>query len=207
MSELTESVANTMKEFERLPGIGKKTAERIVYHLLKSSDEEALALADSIRSMKESVRYCKRCFNLAEDELCEICRDSQRDQTMLCVVEQPRDLIALEKTGRYRGLYHVLLGRVSPLDGVGSEQLTIDMLIKRIKSGEIKELIMATNPTVEGDGTALTITNRLEGAPIKITRLARGITTGSSLEFANNEMLADAISGRQSFDQETKLQE
>jgi recombination protein RecR len=207
MSELTESVANTMKEFERLPGIGKKTAERIVYHLLKSSDEEALALADSIRSMKESVRYCKRCFNLAEDELCEICRDSQRDQTMLCVVEQPRDLIALEKTGRYRGLYHVLLGRVSPLDGVGSEQLTIDMLIKRIKSGEIKELIMATNPTVEGDGTALTITNRLEGAPVKITRLARGITTGSSLEFANNEMLADAISGRQSFDQETKLQE
>ncbi|MDD3590265.1 MAG: recombination mediator RecR [Thermoguttaceae bacterium] len=207
MSELTESVANTMKEFECLPGIGKKTAERIVYHLLKSSDEEALALADSIRSMKESVRYCKRCFNLAEDELCEICRDSQRDQTMLCVVEQPRDLIALEKTGRYRGLYHVLLGRVSPLDGVGSEQLTIDMLIKRIKSGEIKELIMATNPTVEGDGTALTITNRLEGAPVKITRLARGITTGSSLEFANNEMLADAISGRQSFDQETKLQE
>ena len=114
MSELTESVANTMKEFESSSWNWKKTAERIVYHLLKSSDEEALALADSIRSMKESVRYCKRCFNLAEDELCEICRDSQRDQTMLCVVEQPRDLIALEKTGRYRGLYHVLLGRVSP---------------------------------------------------------------------------------------------
>lgn len=200
MSELTESVAKTMKEFEKLPGIGKKSAERIVYHLLKISNEEAFALSDSIRSMKENVRYCKRCFNLAEGDLCEICRDSRRDQTQLCVVEQPRDLIALEKTGHYRGLYHVLLGRVSPVDGVDSGQLTIDALVKRVKSGEVKELIMATNPTVEGDGTALTITNRLEGFPVKITRLARGITTGSSLEFANNEMLADAIDGRQSFE-------
>lgn len=202
MSELTESVARTMKEFERLPGIGKKSAERIVYHLLKVSCEEACSLADSIRSMKENVRYCKCCFNLAEEELCEICRDSRRDQSLLCVVEQPRDLIALEKTGCYRGMYHVLLGRISPLEGINSEQLTIDSLVKRIKKGSFKELIMATNPTVEGDGTALTITNRLEGIPIKITRLARGITTGSSLEFANNEMLADAISGRQTFEQE-----
>ena len=202
MSELTESVVKTMKEFERLPGVGKKSAERIVYHLLKISNEEAFALSDSIRSMKENVRYCKCCFNLSEEELCDICRDTRRDQTTLCVVEQPRDLIALEKTGQYKGLYHVLLGRVSPLDGVGSEQLTIDSLVKRVKAGKFKELIMATNPTVEGDGTALSITNRLEGTKIKITRLARGITTGSSLEFANNEMLADAISGRQRFDQE-----
>lgn len=202
MSELTESVAKTMREFERLPGIGKKTAERIVYHLLKISKEDALALADSIRSMKENVRYCKQCFNLAESELCEICQDPGRDQTLLCVVEQPRDLIALEKTGRYRGLYHALLGRVSPLDGIGSDQLTIDALVRRVKSGNFKELIMATNPTVEGDGTALAITNRLEGFPIKITRLARGITTGSSLEFANSEMLSDAITGRQAFDLE-----
>ncbi len=200
MSELTESVAKTMKEFERLPGIGKKSAERIVYHLLKISKEEALALSDSIRSMKENVCYCKRCFNLAEDDLCEICRDSRRDQTKLCVVEQPRDLIALEKTGHYHGLYHVLLGRVSPLDGVDSDQLTIEALVKRVKLGEVQELIMATNPTVEGDGTALTITNRLGDIPVKITRLARGITTGSSLEFANNEMLSDAIDGRQSFE-------
>ena len=200
MSELTESVAKTMKEFEKLPGIGKKSAERIVYHLLKVSNEEAFALSDAVRSMKENVRYCKRCFNLAEGDLCEICRDSRRDQTQLCVVEQPRDLIALENTGRYRGLYHVLLGRVSPIDGVDSGQLTIDSLVKRVKSGGIKELIMATNPTIEGDGTALTITNRLEGVSVKITRLARGVTTGSSLEFANNEMLADAIDGRQSFE-------
>ncbi len=204
MSELTESVAKTMKEFERLPGVGKKSAERIVYHLLKISKEEAFALSDSIRSMKENVRYCKCCFNLSEEELCDICRDPRRDQTTLCVVEQPRDLIALEKTGQYHGLYHVLLGRVSPLDGVGSEQLTIDSLVKRVKAGKFKEIIMATNPTVEGDGTALSITNRLEGTKIKITRLARGITTGSSLEFANNEMLADAISGRQRFDQEER---
>lgn len=202
MSELTESVAKTMKEFEQLPGIGKKSAERIVYHLLKISNEEVFRLADSIRSMKENVRYCKQCFNLAEEELCEICKDPRRDQYLLCVVEQPRDLIALEKTGQYTGLYHVLLGRVSPLDGVNAEQLTTESLIKRVKNGDFKELIMATNPTVEGDGTALSIMNKLEGTSVKITRLARGITTGSTLEFANNEMLADAISGRQSLEQE-----
>jgi recombination protein RecR len=199
MIELTDSVAKTMKEFEKLPGVGKKSAERIVYHLLKTTPDEAFALADAIRSMKENVRYCKHCFNLSEEEVCDICRDERRDRSILCVVEQPRDLIALEQTGCYRGLYHVLLGRVSPLDGVGSDQLTIDALVKRVKTGEFKELVMATNPTVEGDGTALAITNRLDGAAIKITRLARGVTTGSSLEFANKEMLSDAISGRQQF--------
>ncbi len=199
MIELTDSVAKTMKEFEKLPGVGKKSAERIVYHLLKATPEEAFALADAIRSMKENVRYCKHCFNLSEEEVCDICRDERRDRSILCVVEQPRDLIALEQTGCYRGLYHVLLGRVSPLDGVGSDQLTIDALVKRVKTGDFKELVMATNPTVEGDGTALAITNRLDGTAIKITRLARGVTTGSSLEFANKEMLSDAISGRQQF--------
>ncbi len=199
MIELTDSVAKTMKEFEKLPGVGKKSAERIVYHLLKATPEEAFALADAIRSMKENVRYCKHCFNLSEEEVCDICRDERRDRSILCVVEQPRDLIALEQTGCYRGLYHVLLGRVSPLDGVGSDQLTIDALVKRVKTGDFKELVMATNPTVEGDGTALAITNRLDGAAVKITRLARGVTTGSSLEFANKEMLSDAISGRQQF--------
>ena len=199
MIELTDSVAKTMKEFEKLPGVGKKSAERIVYHLLKTTPDEAFALADAIRSMKENVLYCKHCFNLSEEEVCDICRDERRDRSILCVVEQPRDLIALEQTGCYRGLYHVLLGRVSPLDGVGSDQLTIDALVKRVKTGDFKELVMATNPTVEGDGTALAITNRLDGVAVKITRLARGVTTGSSLEFANKEMLSDAISGRQQF--------
>ncbi len=199
MVELTDSVSKTMKEFEKLPGVGKKSAERIVYHLLKTTPEEAFALADAIRSMKENVRYCKYCFNLSEEEVCDVCRDERRDRSILCVVEQPRDLIALEQTGCYRGLYHVLLGRVSPLDGVGSDQLTIDALVKRVKTGDFKEIVMATNPTVEGDGTALAITNRLDGVAAKITRLARGVTTGSSLEFANKEMLSDAISGRMQF--------
>lgn len=199
MVELTDSVSKTMKEFEKLPGVGKKSAERIVYHLLKTTPEEAFALADAIRSMKKNVRYCKYCFNLSEDEVCDVCRDERRDRSILCVVEQPRDLIALEQTGCYRGLYHVLLGRVSPLDGVGSDQLTIDALVKRVKTGDFKEIVMATNPTVEGDGTALAITNRLDGVAAKITRLARGVTTGSSLEFANKEMLSDAISGRMQF--------
>jgi recombination protein RecR len=199
MAELTESVNTLIKELSRLPGIGKKSAERIAYHLLKVSKDEALALADAIRSVKENVRYCKQCYNLSEQELCEICRDARRDTSTICVVEQPRDLIALETTGAYNGLYHVLLGRLSPLDGVGVEQLTIAALIKRIKSGAVKELIMGTNPTVEGDGTALYIMSQLEGSPVRITRLARGITTGSVLEFANKEMLSDALSGRQSF--------
>ncbi len=199
MSELTESVQKMMKEFEKLPGIGKKSAERISYHLLKLPKEEALALADAIRRVKEKVRYCEECYNLAEDRICDVCKDPKRDASLLCVVEQPRDLIALEQTGCYHGLYHVLLGRIAPLDGVTADQLTIDALVNRVRKGGVKEIIMATNPTVEGDGTALYISNRLEGIPVKITRLARGITTGSFLEFANKEMLSDAISGRQRF--------
>ena len=199
MSELTESVTRMMREFEKLPGIGKKSAERITYHLLKIGKPEALALADAIRAVKENVRYCKTCYNLAEQELCDICRDTRRDTSLLCVVEQPRDLIALEQTGQYHGLYHVLLGRIAMVDGVGPEQLTIEPLIKRIRHGSFRELIMATNPTVEGDGTALYITGKLTDSPITITRLARGITTGSDLQFANKEMLGDALSGRQHF--------
>ena len=199
MAELTETVNILIKELSGLPGIGKKSAERIAYHLLKVTKDEALALADAIRAVKENVRYCKQCYHLSEQELCEICRDARRDTSIICVVEQPRDLIALESTGAYHGLYHVLLGRLSPLDNIGADQLTIAALIKRIRSGEIRELIMGTNPTVEGDGTALYIMSQLEGTPVQITRLARGIVTGSVLEFANKEMLSDALTGRQSF--------
>jgi recombination protein RecR len=197
MSELTESVQQMIREFAKLPGIGRKSAERIAYYLLKINKHDALALADSIRNVKENVRYCKNCYNLAEEELCEICKDTNRDQSLLCVVEQSRDLIVLEQTGKYNGLYHVLLGRIAPLDQIEADQLSIDALIKRIKSGNFKEVILGTNPTVEGDGTALHIMNRLQDTPIKITRLARGITTGNELQFANKEMLADAISERQ----------
>lgn len=197
MPELTESVSNLINEFAKLPGIGKKSAERLTYHILRVHESEALALADAIRNVKQNVRYCQACYNLAESDLCEICRDPRRDQGLLCVVEQPRDLIALEQTGVYRGLYHVLLGRIAPLDGIGPEQLTIDSLVRRIREGEFREMIMATNPTVEGDGTSLHISNLLADLPIQITRLARGITSGSVLEFANKEVLSEALSGRQ----------
>lgn len=199
MPELTQSVANLINQFAKLPGIGKKSAERLAYHVLRVHQSEAIALADAIREVKENVRYCRICYNLAEEEECAICRDPQRDRKLLCVVEQPRDLMVLEQTGLYRGLYHVLLGRIAPLDGVGPDQLTIAALVDRVARGGIEEVIMATNPTVEGDGTALHLSNLLADYPVRLTRLARGITTGSVLEFANKEILADALTGRQKF--------
>jgi recombination protein RecR len=199
MAELTQSVTNLINEFAKLPGIGKKSAERLAYHVLRVNRVEALGLAEAIRSVKEHVRYCRICYNLSEEDECAICRDPRRDHKLLCVVEQPRDLIVLEQTGIYHGLYHVLLGRIAPLDGIGPDQLTIDALLRRVREGSIEELIMATNPTVEGDGTALHISNLLADLPVRITRLARGITTGSVLEFANKEILADALTGRQRF--------
>ena len=199
MDQLSESVNRLVENFCKLPGIGKKSAERMAYHVLRMHETEALALAEAIERVKKNVRYCKTCFNLTEDEQCSICRDSRRDRTHICVVEQPRDLMSLEATGAYRGLYHVLLGRVAPLEGVGPEQLTIDALVQRVRDGEVKEIIMATNPTLEGDGTALHISNVLGDFPVDITRLARGITSGSVLEFANKEMLTDALAGRKPF--------
>lgn len=199
MSELTQSVTRLINEFAKLPGIGKKSAERLTYHVLRVHRNEAMELADAIRSVKDNVQYCRKCYNLAEGELCTICRDPSRQQDVLCVVEQPRDLIALEQAGVYRGMYHVLLGRIAPLEGIGPEQLTIDALVRRVREEGVKEVIMATNPTIEGDGTSLHISNLLNGLPVQITRLARGITTGSVLEFANKEILADAMTGRQTF--------
>jgi recombination protein RecR len=199
MPEITQSITELINEFAKLPGIGKKSAERMAYHVLRMHRAEALAMADAIRKVKENVRYCRNCYNLAEEEECAICRDPKRQRDTLCVVEQPRDLMALEQSGVYRGLYHVLLGRIAPLEGISAEQLTIDALVRRLRSGSFQEVIMATNPTLEGDGTALHISNLLRELPVRITRLARGITSGSVLEFANKEILADAISGRQEF--------
>ena len=197
MAELAESVTRMIEQLARLPGIGRKSAERLAYHILRVPESEALALADSIRNVRQNVRYCDICFNLAESEMCNICRDPGRDQTQLCVVEQPRDLMALEQSGTYRGLYHVLLGRIAPLENIGPEQLTLDQLAGRVAAGGLLEIIMATNPTVEGDGTALHISNLLSDYDVRFTRLARGITTGSILEYTNKEILADALSGRQ----------
>ena len=154
-------------------------------------------MAESIRRVRQDVQYCVQCYNLSENESCVICADSNRDQTRLCVVEQPRDLMSLEQAGIFKGLYHVLLGRIAPLDGIGPDQLTIDALVDRVRRGNFVEIIMATNPTVEGDGTSLYVSNLLSEFPVEITRLARGITAGSVLEYANREMIADALSGRQ----------
>ena len=199
MAQLTESVARVIDEFAKLPGIGRKSAERLAYHLLRVHKSEALALANAIHDVRENVRYCLTCYNLSENELCSICQDPERDPSQLCIVEQPRDLMALEQAGVFRGLYHVLLGRIAPLDGIGPEQLTIEQLVDRVRTGSFSEIIMATNPTVEGDGTALHISNLLAETPVSVTRLARGVTSGSILEYTNKEVLADALSGRQKF--------
>lgn len=199
MAQISDSVARVIDEFARLPGIGRKSAERLTYHILRVPKGEALGLADAIRNVRENVRYCQVCFNLAESEQCAICQDPKRDQTLMCVVEQPRDLMSLEQSGVYRGLYHVLLGRIAPLEGIGPDQLTLEQLVERVRTGTFREIVMATNPTVEGDGTALHISNLLAGYDVTITRLARGITTGSILEYTNKEILADALTGRQKF--------
>jgi recombination protein RecR len=191
-------VDRLMNALGRLPGIGARSAERLAHHLLKCPAEEALELAEAIRAAKDQIRHCEICFHLTEVDhpTCSICRDPRRDQTIVCVVEQSRDLIALEKARTFGGVYHVLLGRLAPLSGIGPEQLTIDALAARVQGGTIRELIMATNPNLEGDGTALLVATRLGDSGVRITRLARGLATGSTLEFANRDMLADAMSGR-----------
>jgi recombination protein RecR len=191
-------VDRLMNALGRLPGIGARSAERLAHHLLKCPPEEALELAEAIRAAKDRIRHCQVCFHLTEADqpLCSICRDPRRDPSTVCVVEQSRDLIAMEKAGAFGGVYHVLLGRLAPLSGMGPEQLTIDALAARVQSGTIRELIMATNPNLEGDGTALLVANRLANSGVRITRLARGLASGSTLEFANRDMLADAMSGR-----------
>jgi recombination protein RecR len=199
MAKTKSPINRLIDAFANLPSIGKKSAERLAYHVLKMPNEEAIEFAESIRAVKENLRPCKTCFNLSENEECDICKDPRRDQNVLCVVEQVRDLLAIEQAGSFRGLYHVLQGRLSPLDGVGPEKLSINTLVTRLKEGAIREVIMGTTPNVEGDGTALAIATRLAGLPVTITRLARGLTVGASLEQANRDMLADAIASRQPF--------
>lgn len=180
----------------KLPGIGPKTAERLAFHILKAEKTEAILLADAITKLKNSVRQCKQCHNLSETELCSICTDSRRDKSIICVVEQFKDLVALEKTGLCKWLYHVLGGRIAPLEGIEPSDLTIDHLVSRIRSEKISEVVMATNPTVEGDGTALYISSIIKPMGVKVTRLARGLPGGSQIEFASGAILTDAILGR-----------
>lgn len=192
-----------IEELRKLPGVGMRSAERMAFHLLKAERGEALALAEVIRDIKERVRPCKRCFNLADAELCTICQDSRRDNGLIVVVEQPKDLLSLEATGLVQGVYHVLMGRIAPLEDIGPEDLTIAALVERCRAGEVREVVLATNPTVEGDATALYITEALTNLvgdtgvpPVKVTRLARGLAPGAHIEYANRSMLEEALRGR-----------
>lgn len=202
MSEqrLSGPLQRLIDELRRLPGVGARSAERIAFHILKTPATEALALAQTIRDIKEKIRPCKVCFNLADEELCDICRDGRRDASVIVVVEQPKDLLQLEATGVIRGVYHVLLGHIAPLDGIEPADLTIDALVERVRKGGVREIVLGTNPTMEGEGTALHIKSVLSfAADLKISRLARGLPSGSQIEYANKAILRDAIEGRTAF--------
>ncbi len=196
MADSLESLDRLVAEFKKLPGIGGRTAERLAYHLLRASKDQAMALAYAIRDVKRNMRNCRECFNLTEQELCSICQDGRRDRSVICVVEQPKDVWALERTGSYRGLYHVLLGRLAPLEDMGPESLTARELVERIKKGGVEEVIIATNPNLEGDGTAAYMKEILEETGVKTTRIARGIPAGSSIEYAGTNILQDALAER-----------
>lgn len=193
---LTGPLQRLMEELRKLPGVGARSAERIAFHLLKCDRGDALALAGAIRDIKEKVRPCARCYNLAEGELCHICADGRRDAGVIVVVEQPKDLLSLEATGLITGVYHVLMGRIAPLEGVGPADLTLAALVERCRDPAVREVVLATNPTVEGDATALHVVELLKGLSVRITRLARGLAPGSHIEYANRAMLEEALRGR-----------
>jgi recombination protein RecR len=196
----TDSLNELIKQFGKLPGVGTKTAERLAFYILKTNTEKALELSRAISDLKSKIRQCNRCFNLTETEMCKVCSDSKRDHSVICVVEQPKDVISLEKTGLCRWVYHVLNGHIAPLEGVEPSDLTIDELVSRVRTGEVKEVVMATNPNIEGDGTVLYISSLLKPLGVKISRLARGLPTGGSIEYASGSILADAIMGRVSLE-------
>jgi len=200
------AVCELIDRLSRLPGIGTRSAERLAFHVLKSDMDSAMGLASAIVAVKKSVRHCRVCFSLCDDDVCPICRDPDRAHEQVLVVEQPKDLIALEGTGMYRGVYHVLMGRLSAIDGIEPGDLTISQLFGRIEASksdggvEISEVVLGLNPTIEGDGTALYLAYELARMGVRITRLARGLPTGGALEYANKAVLGDAILGRQSMD-------
>jgi len=196
MPGYTKTMEKLISEFTRLPGIGQKSAERIVMHILKSPRENAAALSEAIIKLKDAIGFCRNCFNLSEGEVCHICADPARDRTTILVVESPKDILAIEKSGAYRGLYHVLLGAISPLDGVGPDDIKIKELMRRIKSDKIKEIILATDADTEGETTSLYISQLLRNQGVKTTRIAYGLPVGSHLEYADQATLAKALEGR-----------
>ena len=189
-------LAELIAELERLPGVGPKSAQRLAYHLLRVTDEEAGRLAGAIRNAKEKLRFCADCQNISESEICEICRSSQRDRSVICVVAEPRDIAAMERINEYKGQYHVLHGLLSPMDGVGPEQLRLKELLNRLGGGEVTEIILATNPTVEGDATALYLARLLKPVVGKVSRLAHGMPVGGELDYADSATLLSALEYR-----------
>lgn len=193
----TETLNKLIEQFGKLPGIGPKTAERLAFHILKAEPDQAMSLAQAISDVKTKIKRCETCSNLSEQPICQICSDPRRDKTMICIVEQPKDIISLEKTGSCKWLYHVLGGHIAPLDGIEPDDLTINQLLDRLRNQQVTEIIMATNPNMAGDGTALYISSLVRPMGIKITRLARGLPSGSTIEYASGKILSDAILGRQ----------
>jgi len=201
MSETVPStampVSRLIEEFSKLPGVGPKSAQRLTYYLLRASAEDAQALAQAILEVKEKIILCSLCQNITDADPCAICRNDQRDQDSICVVEEPLDILALERTGSYKGLYHVLHGVISPMDGIGPDDLKVRELLARLKTGQVREVIMATNPNLEGEATAMYLTRLIAPLGLKVTRLARGLPMGADLEYADNVTLARALEGRQ----------
>ena len=189
-------VQDLIDALRRLPGIGAKSAQRLAFHLLRAPAEEASALSEAIRSAKEKVSICGECFNVSEGERCKFCRDTRRDGTLICVVEEPADIIAVERTQEFRGRYHVLGGHISPIDGIGPDDLRMRELVERIGKGEVKEVILATNPTVEGEATAIYLATLLRPIGLRITRIASGLPVGGDLEYADEVTLGRALEGR-----------
>ncbi len=190
------SISALISELRRLPGIGPKSAQRLVFHLLKSERGEVEALAEALRAVKEKIRFCRRCHGIAEAELCRFCEDPGRDPKILCVVEEPGDIFAIEKTGGFQGRYHVLMGAISPLDGVGPDDLTIDALADRVESEGVEEIIVATNPNMEGEATALYLARLLKPKGVRLSRIARGLPVGGALEYADEVTLSRSLEGR-----------
>jgi len=190
------AIARLLEELERLPGIGPKSAQRLAYHILRSDEQEAARLAEAVLEVKRSIHFCPRCFNFAQEELCEVCSDARRDPSTVCVVEEPRDVIAIERTGEFHGVYHVLQGAISPIDGIGPEQLRVRELVDRVGAGDVVEVVIATNPNVEGETTALYVARLLKPLGVRVTRIASGLPVGGDLEYADEVTLGRALEAR-----------
>ena len=199
MSKVAEPINQLIKRLARLPGIGEKTASRLALHILRASREEARELAESIRAVKEKITLCSQCYNLTDADPCNICEGGDRDRSLLCVVEEPGDLMALENSGEFRGLYHVLHGVISPLDGVTPDDIKIQELLKRLEGGQVKEVILATNPTTNGNATALYLSKIISPLGIAVTRIAQGIPMGGDIEYTDEVTLKKAMEGRRQF--------